>query len=870
MSNEIKSEDTDDTIKSLQLQIKKLNRVISVQEKRITRAESVMSTRDKVMDMLRAERLVQENKLIRVHEENERRLALLNAVVRATKIALWEVGVVDNDLFHSDNTFTWSDEFRKMLGYSNTDDFPNILDSWKNCLHPDDAEVAIDDVVKHLSDETGQTPYDVEYRLMKKDGEYSYFRAYGESIRDEKGHTIRFAGALMDVTDQKRMAEEIKTALVKAQEANSNLQTILDMLPIGVRVMRMKDGALIYANKASLKVFNCSSFEDQVAGHTGFKFMPEIQPDGRKTADLVAEFFQHDTADIEMQCLKLDGEPFIARIKSCIVDYQGEPSSLASIEDVTAEIKKQQMLQNIAEKEREANQSKSNFLANMSHEIRTPMNAIIGMTAIGKKANDIEQKNYSLNKIGDASSHLLGVINDVLDMAKIEANKLELAPIEYNFELMLQKVLTVVNFRVDEKKQRLNLNIDKNIPRFINGDDQRLAQIITNLLSNAIKFTPEGGEIRLNASLVREIDGSCELRIEVIDSGIGISDEQKDRLFLAFEQAETGTNRQYGGTGLGLAISKRIIELMDGSIWVESELGKGAQFIFTIKTQRSDKSPSSMLAPGINWNNVRIMAVDDMKETRDQIQEIFEQLNINCDVAADGFEACRLIEERGAYDIYFVDWRMPGMDGIELTRKIKASSPNKPSVVIMITAMDWEQIKEDAFQAGVSKCLLKPLLSSMIIDCVNESLGLAGSINNDNAVSIGEFKGRKLLIAEDIEINREILIALLADTGLTIDCAENGAEALEMIEAAPDKYDIVFMDIQMPVMNGHEATRRIRAFEAKQQGKSEHPKGVPIIAMTANVFKSDIEECLAAGMDDHLGKPLDIDKVIEKLRTYLN
>ena len=290
-----------------------------------------------------------------------------------------------------------------------------------------------------------------------------------------------------------------------------------------------------------------------------------------------------------------------------------------------------------------------------------------------------------------------------------------------------------------------------------------------------------------------------------------------------------------------------------------------------------------MLAPGVNWKNVRILAVDDAAEIRDQFNNLFGQLEMHCDTAADGHEACRLIEERGAYDIYFIDWRMPGMDGIELTKRIKETVKSKPSVVIMITAMDWEQIREEALHAGVSKCLLKPLMSSMIIDCVNESLGIPDDIKEDITVNDGEFGGKNLLVAEDVEINREILIALLEDTGLSIDCAENGAEALQMIEAAPEKYDIVFMDVQMPVMNGYEATRRIRAFEADRLKGSngmefaqqtpkqllEFSKRIPIIALTANVFKSDIEDCLAAGMDDHLGKPLDIDRVIEKLREYL-
>ncbi|MCL2601330.1 MAG: ATP-binding protein, partial [Treponema sp.] len=351
-------------------------------------------------------------------------------------------------------------------------------------------------------------------------------------------------------------------------------------------------------------------------------------------------------------------------------------------------------------------------------------------------AATIEEKNSALDKIDDASSHLLGVINDILDMAKIEADKLELTLVEYSFEKLVQRVLSVIAFRADEKRQKLAVNISDEIPRCVVGDAQHLAQVITNLLSNAVKFTSEGGEIHLDAFAAQGQTGrSLLLRVEVTDNGIGISREQQEKMFDAFEQVQSGTSREHGGTGLGLAISKRIIELMGGRIWVESELGKGAKFIFTVEVQR-----------------------------------------------------------------------------------------------------------------GTSN-------------------GGAGSATQTAAESAPHnyFPGKRLLIAEDIAINRQILVTLLEDSGLAIDCAETGSEALELVAAAPDKYDIVFMDLQMPHMNGLEATRHIRALPAVMRRR----KKLPIIAMTANVFKEDIAACRAAGMDDHLSKPLDIAKMQDVLRTYL-
>jgi signal transduction histidine kinase/DNA-binding response OmpR family regulator len=510
-----------------------------------------------------------------------------------------------------------------------------------------------------------------------------------------------------------------------------------------------------------------------------------------------------------------------------------------------------------------ASKAKSDFLANMSHEMRTPMNAIIGMTAIGKNAKELEEKNRALIKIGDASSHLLAVINDVLDMAKIEANKLELAPIEYHFEKMLQKALDVVNFRVAEKNQILSINVDNKIPSFVIGDEQRLIQVIMNLLTNAVKFTPDKGRIDINATLVVEDSETCELRIEVIDNGIGISAEQQEKLFVAFEQAESGISRKFGGTGLGLVIAKSIVELMGGSIWVKSEFGLGSRFVFTVKVLRGMKTSASLLDPAVNLDNVRILAVDDKAEMRDHYNTILGQLNIDYDVLSSGSEAISLIEERGLYDIYFIDWHLSDMDGIELTRDIRTLEKGRRSAVIIASEVNWELIRADAVTAGINKHLSKPFLSSAVIDVINECLGSDRHQEGNKGFSEDEFKGKKLLIVEDIEINREILISLLDKTGLIIECAEDGKEALDMIIAAPDKYDIIFMDMQMPVMDGLEATRCIRALPEIKEIK------LPIVAMTANVFKDDIDACIEAGMDDHIGKPLDLNRVLSKLRKYL-
>jgi len=521
------------------------------------------------------------------------------------------------------------------------------------------------------------------------------------------------------------------------------------------------------------------------------------------------------------------------------------------------------------QKAEQASHAKSNFLANMSHEIRTPMNAIIGMAAIGANAADIGRKDYAIEKIQDASTHLLGVINDVLDMSKIEANKFELSVADFFFEKMIGRVVDVINFRVQEKRQKLSVHIDPGIPPVLIGDDQRLAQVVANLLTNAVKFTADGGSIHLDAKLESEKSGVCTLLVSVADTGIGISPEQQVRLFAAFEQAEASTTRKYGGTGLGLVISKNIVEMMDGTIWVHSEPGKGSTFAFTANLargkseQNEQNGQNRLLPPGTNLGDIRVIAIDDDPSVLDFFAETAKQIGFVCDTASHGLEALSLVARRGAYNIYFVDWGMPEMGGVDFAQAVNARE--EKALIIMISAHDWDTIKDEALRAGVSKFIPKPLFASAIADCIDEYLGAPRSFEpGGRDVFPLELRGRHILLAEDVEINREIVLALLEPTGLAIDCAENGSAAVAMYLADPEKYGMIFMDIQMPEMDGYTATKNIRA------SGMPNAATIPIIAMTANVFREDIEKCLEAGMNGHIGKPLDFGEVIGVLEKYLN
>jgi len=513
-----------------------------------------------------------------------------------------------------------------------------------------------------------------------------------------------------------------------------------------------------------------------------------------------------------------------------------------------------------------ATQAKSWFLANMSHEIRTPMNAIIGMTNIGKTSVDIERKDYSFNKIETASKHLLGIINDVLDISKIEAGKFELSEINFNFEKMLQKVLDVINFRLDERQQRFYVNIDKSIPKMLYGDDQRLSQVITNLLSNAVKFTPDGGVISLDSRLVSEEDGVCSLQISIEDTGVGITSEQQSRLFQSFEQADASTARRFGGTGLGVTISKGIVDMMGGNIWVDSTPGEGSKFTFNVFIKRGIEENKQLIDEGIDWRNIRIFAVDDDSEIREFFTVLFENMDASCTVAASGEEASKMLEQDDNYNIFFIDWKLPGISGIELAKQIQSKASQK-SVVILFSSVDWVLIKDDAHAAGITKFLPKPLFPSAIFDIVSECMGVANLERKQGDEYIeqynDDFSRHTILLVDDVKINREIVLIMLESTNINIDCAENGLQAVEMFTKSPDKYGMIFMDIQMPEMDGYEATRKIRSFD------TQCARTIPIIAMTANVFREDVEKCLEAGMNGHMGKPVDFEEVMDLLRNYL-
>jgi PAS domain S-box-containing protein len=511
-----------------------------------------------------------------------------------------------------------------------------------------------------------------------------------------------------------------------------------------------------------------------------------------------------------------------------------------------------------------SSRAKGDFLSRMSHEMRTPMNAIIGMITIAKSSHDPKKKEYCLDRINEASTHLLGVINDVLDISKIEANKFELSFTEFPVQKLIRRVSTVNAFKIEEKKQELIITVDPSVPAAIVSDEQRLAQVITNLLSNAVKFTPDGGRISLTMNLLDESDGLCVLLVEVTDTGIGISPEQQSKLFRSFEQADGSISRKFGGTGLGLAISKSIVEMLGGDIWIESEEGHGAKFAFTLMAQRGTEDSQATGARTTDWHSLLILAVDASPDTHDFFLNLARKTCFACLVASTAAEAMGMIETHKDHppDMLFTEYDLPDESGIELIRHFKSLSDAAPTV-IMTSADTWNAVDKEAGAAGVAAFIQKPLFPETVLDCMGKFAPKTQAASAPESEDGQRFRGVRVLLADDVDVNREIAVSLLETQGVEVDCAEDGRKAYEMFKANPKAYSLIFMDIQMPDVDGYEASRLIRALGCPEAA------AVPIVAMTANVFREDVERCLEAGMNDHIGKPIDVHEMFEKLGKNL-
>jgi two-component system, sensor histidine kinase and response regulator len=525
-----------------------------------------------------------------------------------------------------------------------------------------------------------------------------------------------------------------------------------------------------------------------------------------------------------------------------------------------------------------ANQAKSQFLANMSHEIRTPMNAILGMLYLALKSDLTPSQHNQLAKAQGAAHSLLGIINDILDFSKIEAGKLEIESIEFGLDGVLEQLTDAIGYQSEHKGIEFLVRYDAAIPPILIGDPLRLGQVLLNLCGNAVKFT-EQGQVELGFRCLRASETDLTMQVHVRDSGVGIAPEIQDTLFEKFTQADQSTTRRFGGTGLGLAICKNLVALMGGRIWIEdSQPGKGTTICFTIEVkiarQAQARQRELVEKAGPLLAGIRVLVVDDNEVSREIIAEMLRYFHIAVGTAASGALALAALENAGdaPYDLVLMDWRMPGMNGDEATRRIHSSFviARQPKVV-MITAYGREDVIRLAEQVGVDGFLVKPVSPSTLLDSILSALGRGRLLESGGAprqvppdlASSGRLIGAQLLLVEDNDINREFATELLRSEGIEVDEAINGEQALEKVQRIA--YDAVLMDVQMPVMDGLEASRRIRALASEDERFAK----LPIIAMTALAMAHDAENCRVAGMNDHVTKPISPDHLMDVLSKWV-
>ncbi len=695
-----------------------------------------------------------------------------------------------------------------------------------------------------------------ETDFIRSDGTILPASISGTMIYDATGAPVFVEGTIEDITGRRRSELALR-------EAEEKYRTILESMDSGYYEVDL-EGNVLFCNPALRNFLGYD--EHEIEGVNFRDFMdPEEAPrvfqkfhDLYKTGNSSGDFYWRYSREGRKAAHSAASAYPITNNSGEIVGFRG------TVRDITA-------LKEAMDAADAANISKSAFLANMSHEIRTPMNAIIGMSHLAMKTDlDPRQRDY-LVKIDRAAHSLLQIINDILDFSKIEAGKLDMESIPFHLDDVMANLSTIIGVKAQEKRLELIFDTGADIPNRLIGDPLRLNQVLVNLCSNAVKFT-EKGEIVVRSRLMETVNGKAKIEFSVTDTGIGMTPEQMTKLFNSFSQADSSTTRKYGGTGLGLSISRRLVEMMGGSIKVESSFGEGSTFRFDALFQLQ-KGPDVSINERIGeLRGMRVLIIDDNQSSRQILMEMMERLAFRVSVCASGKEAISELRQASKagddYSLALMDWKMPGMDGLEASRRIR-SDPDISKVprIIIVTAYDPVDLVSRAGEAAVDGFLVKPVSPSTIVDTIirifhdsgaEESRAAVRYLRDDPAEIAHGIRGARILLAEDNDLNQQVAIELLEGAGLAVTLAVDGRDAIGKMRA---DFHAVLMDVQMPVMDGYEATRIIRS-------RPEFD-GIPVIAMTANAMEQDLEKAREAGMISHVAKPVDPEKLYRTLVEFI-
>jgi two-component system sensor histidine kinase/response regulator len=667
---------------------------------------------------------------------------------------------------------------------------------------------------------------------------------------------------IVDITERRRSEEQL-------QQSEQLFRSIFENAQIGISFFNIEKQT-ISPNRALQEMLGYTEHElGQLEKWDEISHPDERVGGAERYLELVQG--KRDKNQWEQRLIRKDGRIAATSVRfSLLRDAAGKPQYVAALqEDITERKRLEGELVTAKEAAEAATRTKSDFLANMSHEIRTPMNAILGMTHLALKTEMTPKQRDYLTKAKSAAQSLLGIINDILDFSKIEAGKLDIEKTDFRLEEVLGNVSTMVGQKAHDKNLEFLIAAQQDLPPNLVGDPLRLGQILINLVSNAVKFTQQG-EITVRVTQTERLLDRVNLKFSVADSGIGMTPEQTSRLFQAFSQADTSTTRKYGGTGLGLSISKKLVEMMEGNIWVESTHGEGSVFHFTAWFGvGSGETKRRHLIPDIA--SIRVLVVDDNQQAREILTDSLKGFALRVQSVSSGEDAIRELaaaDSQDPYQLVMMDWQMPGMDGLEASRVIKwGKSLKQIPKIVMVTAFGREDIRAQADEIGIDGYLLKPVTPSTLYDTLVDLFGAARdeadvAHASSSTTASPDATGIRILLVEDNEVNQQVATELLESAGATVKIANHGGEAVRILTegAQPPPFDIVFMDLQMPEMDGFTATRLLRA-------RPEF-RGLPIIAMTAHALVEERERCLEAGMSDHVSKPIDPDALFATLMRW--